>query len=171
MSLWGNVISGSLIVMALSGLLQYIFTFDVNTVSVTFKMLRDFVALPNFTGLTENFLEIIVQGFLITFIVLVTTLITARALDPKASFDNEIKNQSIVNAISALLGAFPTTTGFIRTIILKRNKRSSDFSCSGRIYRKLYRKNAIFNFKNTVTKASITTFLLFSSSHSISLTK
>ncbi len=37
--------------------------------------------------------------------------------------------------------------------------------------RKLYRKNAIFTFKNTVTKASITTFLLFSSSHSISLTK
>ncbi len=42
---------------------------------------------------------------------------------------------------------------------------------SAGIERKLYRKNAIFTFKNTVTKASITTFLLFSSSHSISLTK
>ena len=128
MSSWGNIISGSLIVMTLGGLIQYIFTFDVNTVSITFKTLRDLVALPNFTGLTENFLEIIVQGFLIAFIVLITTLITARALDPKASFDNEIKNQSIVNAISALLGAFPTTIGFIRTIILKRNKATSPLS-------------------------------------------
>lgn len=124
----GNFISGSLVVMALGGVLQYIFQFDVTTLSLTVVPLSSVVALPALPSSLAVWTEIAVQSFVIAFIVLVSTLITARALDGNAPLDAEIKNQSITNAVSGLLGAFPTSIGFVRTTILKRNHAVSPFA-------------------------------------------
>lgn len=124
----GHFISGSLLVMILGGVLQFLFVFEVNTLSINISSLTNSVTLPLWPIPTAVLPDIVLQSFIIAFIVLISTLITARALDASAPLDAEVKNQSVVNAVAALLGAFPTTIGFIRTNILKRNKATSPLS-------------------------------------------
>jgi SulP family sulfate permease len=124
----GNFVSGSLLVMVLGGVLQFIYAFEVSTLSVNISSLTNIVTIPVWPIPPAIFIDILIQGFFIAFIVLISTLITARALDASAPLDAETKNQSVANAVSALLGAFPTSIGFIRTIILKRNNATSPLS-------------------------------------------
>ncbi|MDA8597080.1 SulP family inorganic anion transporter [Candidatus Pacebacteria bacterium] len=121
----GGIISGSLLAMVLGGTAQYWYQFDVGTLSVTLSSLSEIITIPSLDVFLANAGVILIQGLMIAFIVLVATLITARALDPDADYDAELKNQSLTNLFAGLVGGFPTTLGFIRTVILKRNQASS----------------------------------------------
>jgi len=94
----------------------------ISNIDINFTHIPMGLSLPVFTnnlvsfGNMVNFLVIfIIYPLLLSFVVSLDSIVSAKALDPRINIKNEIYPQSLSNLIGALFCAFPSGTSFPRT--------------------------------------------------------
>lgn len=118
-----SIISGVLFVMALGVLTNYLFSPDVNTLSIESLSLESLASKVDglFSAQSIPLALVLILVAKTVFIITLVTAVTAAALDKKASMSKELRNQSLANALVSCIGGIPVTIGFIRTKVLQRS--------------------------------------------------
>ena len=117
-----SIVSGALFVMGIGAAVAKLPSANLETLSV---------GGLSFAGLVPGFEEILsisplpyaTLAFLtlkMSFVLALVTVITARALNTKADYTKELRNQGIANIGISVIGGVPVTIGFIRTKLLEK---------------------------------------------------
>lgn len=117
-----SIISGALFVMAIGGIINYLFSPDINTLSIE-ALSVDAVRSKVSSLFSAPSIPLTLALMLVAktvFIIALVTAVTARALDKNAAMSKELRNQSLANAAVSFIGGIPVTIGFIRTKVLQR---------------------------------------------------